>query len=116
MIKGIGIDIVETMRFETVKDKDHFLKQIFTKQEIRDARHVTRSSQYFSVLFAIKEALFKACRIGLHNGSYWHNVHIKNVNKITISGVFKKIFNKPMHTYESHGCSKRYTCSVVLIE
>jgi phosphopantetheine--protein transferase-like protein len=116
MIKGIGIDIVDTTRFETVKNKDHFINQLFTPQELALAQRAKSRNRFFSVLFATKEALFKAYSIGLGLGSYWKNVNIRNTGTITISGVLSTLLKSPVHTYESHACSKRYACSVVLIE
>ena len=94
MIRGIGIDIIDTKRFGTVKNQKKFLRQLYTSNEIREIQHLNKKDQQCSVYFAIKETILKAFKIGLHFGSYWHNIDIGKNFKITLSGYFKKILKK----------------------
>lgn len=116
MIKGIGIDITNTRRFKTVKDQKKILQQIFTNTEISEIQHLNRKDQQCSVHFALKEAILKAFKIGLHFGSYWHNINIGRDFKITLSGYFKKFLKKTTKIHISHTCSKRYAIGFVLVQ
>lgn len=61
MIKGIGIDIVENLRFEN--KSTNFLKRLFTDYEISSAPE-KRKSEYYASRFASKEAFSKALGTG----------------------------------------------------
>ncbi len=117
MIKGIGIDIVNTERFKKVKHKKKILKQFLTDKEISDAENKTRENHHWATLFTIKEAIFKAFKIGLHYGSYWYNIEINRNFKVFLSGYFRKFFkNKATKVYISQSCSKRYALSFILVQ
>jgi phosphopantetheine--protein transferase-like protein len=62
MILGIGIDMVDTKRFETWHTKPvHQLMRIFSEHEITYClEHQNQSAQRFAVRFAAKEAFYKA--------------------------------------------------------
>ena len=57
-IKGIGVDCVDISRFEDLKT--HFLKRVYTKNEIRYCRSKREQAQHFAGRFAGKEAVIKA--------------------------------------------------------
>lgn len=64
MITGIGVDV---LRYERIKEEildpdDAFVRRIFTAREIGDASHREDRQQYFTGLYAAKEAVFKALR------------------------------------------------------
>ena len=65
MIVGIGTDIVENSRFESLSDG--FLKRIFTEYEIALASEKASSTEYFASRFAAKEAVAKALGTGFRN-------------------------------------------------
>lgn len=68
MIRGHGIDIVETERIRRVIDKygQRFTEKFFTKQEIEGAKKLKDPVPYYSARFAAKEAFSKALGTGFH--------------------------------------------------
>jgi len=77
MIIGTGVDITEVRRLRQAMEKwgDYFLKRVFTKEELENAK--TRGSlyQHLAGRFAAKEAVFKA--LG-NKGLTWQDVEILN--------------------------------------
>ena len=67
-------------------------------------------------LFAIKEAIFKAFKIGLHFGSHWHDIGINRDLKVNLSGYLEKISKNKTKVSVSKTCSKQYALSLALIE
>ena len=81
MILGIGIDIIELERIQKAIDRwgDHFLKHVFTDEEIRYAKEHKFPTQHFAARFAAKEAIFKALGDQEHIG--WKDIKIFNDEK-----------------------------------
>jgi holo-[acyl-carrier protein] synthase len=71
---GIGIDICEVRRFDRLKEKEGFLRKIFSEDEISYCISKKNSSECFAVRFAAKEAFLKALGTGLRSG-----VHLKEI-------------------------------------
>lgn len=61
MIQGIGTDIVKISRIEKAIENPRFLREIFTEEEIREARGRASS---LAGDFAVKEAVSKALGTG----------------------------------------------------
>jgi len=116
MIKGIGVDIIDIKRFATVQNKEVFLKQTFTADEIKNGKHMHDKNKYWARLFAIKEALLKTLKIGLRTGTHWHDIHISKDFVVTLSGYFKEPLNKKTKIFVAHSCSKRYAASITFIQ
>jgi holo-[acyl-carrier protein] synthase len=70
MIYGVGIDLVEIDRIETIVKKwgDNFLNKVFTTGEIEYCNGQAFPPRHFAVRFAAKEALLKAFGEGLFGG------------------------------------------------
>ncbi|MFA4874862.1 MAG: holo-ACP synthase [bacterium] len=62
MILGIGVDLVDVRRFESIifRWQHRFLKRIFTDKEIRYCNTKKHPAQRFATRFAAKEAFIKA--------------------------------------------------------
>ena len=62
MIIGIGVDIVDVKRFESIiyRWRERFLRRIFTDKEIRYCNTKKHPAQRFATRFAAKEAFIKA--------------------------------------------------------
>lgn len=62
MILGIGIDIVDVRRIESIifRWQERFLRRIFTDLEIRYCNNKKNPAQRFATRYAAKEAYFKA--------------------------------------------------------
>lgn len=116
MLKGIGVDITRIKRYSNVKNKDRFLKQFLNDEEISEANKTNNKNRYPMALFAIKEAIFKALKIGLFFGFYWHDISIKKNLKVNLSGYFGKMIKSKTRILVSKTCSKQYALSLTLIE
>lgn len=116
MLKGIGVDITRIKRFNNVKNKGRFLKQFLNDEEISEANETNNKNRYWTALFAIKEAIFKAFKTGLYFGSYWHDINIKKDFEVNLSGYFGKIIKSRTRISVSKTCSKQYALSLALIE
>ncbi|MBN2125941.1 MAG: holo-ACP synthase [Deltaproteobacteria bacterium] len=78
MIYGIGIDLVNIARMETVLKRwgDRFVSRVFTEEEaaLCSARSFPPSS--FALRFAAKEALSKALGLGMRKGVRWRDIEV----------------------------------------
>lgn len=73
MIRGVGIDITERDRCASVVN-DPILRRQFAAPEEEQALDQTDDAGAWATLFAAKEAILKALRIGLFYGSYWQDI------------------------------------------
>jgi holo-[acyl-carrier protein] synthase len=83
MILGVGIDLVQNSRIERLLKKfdNHFIKKIFTEQEIAAAKKISSSkklSQYYAKRFAAKEAFSKATGFGIGKKVSFLDVSVEN--------------------------------------
>jgi len=61
MCKGLGLDLCEIARMETLLENQHFLERYFGEEEISYIRSKGRNAaQTLAGIFAAKEALAKA--------------------------------------------------------
>lgn len=67
MIRGIGIDVVRTERFQSYDES--FLAKLFSKKEIELSKETKNRQEYLASRFAAKEALSKALGTGIRNFS-----------------------------------------------
>ncbi|MFH2119470.1 MAG: holo-ACP synthase [Pseudomonadota bacterium] len=67
MVFGIGIDLVEVGRIETILKKweERFLCRIYSAEEIRYCNERARPAVHFAARFAVKEAFLKAIGVGM---------------------------------------------------
>jgi holo-[acyl-carrier protein] synthase len=74
---GTGVDITEVRRIRQAVEKwgEEFLKRVFTKAEIKNAKTKTSFYQHLAGRFAAKEAIFKA--VGDSQLS-WQDIQIHN--------------------------------------
>ncbi len=79
-VLGIGIDIEEIARFETLTAEWglRFEKKVYTDEEIRYCNGKTRPSQHFAARFAAKEAFSKAIGTGWTGAFRWTDVEVRN--------------------------------------
>jgi holo-[acyl-carrier protein] synthase len=66
---GVGVDIVNIDRMRKILNRDNgsFLKRVFTRKEILNARKFEDEAEYFSKVFAFKESFAKAKGCGFRN-------------------------------------------------
>lgn len=77
MIKGVGIDIVETARIKAVmaRRREQFLNRVFTAGEQQYCLAKANAHVYFAGRFAAKEAVLKALGTGLR-ACKWTDIEI----------------------------------------
>jgi holo-[acyl-carrier protein] synthase len=78
MIVGTGIDIVEVARVAAAIERfgDHFLRRIFTPNEIRYCESKANRAERYAARFAAKEAALKAIGTGWRGGVSWQDVEV----------------------------------------
>ena len=78
MIFGIGTDIVEIKRIETMTSLDKFASKILSHNEKEFYDSLTNQKQivYISKQFAAKEAIAKAIGTGIQNDAHFRNIEI----------------------------------------
>jgi len=118
MIQGIGVDVVALSRVQEMRDKNDFLGNILTPDEIVKRECQREHENYPWILFAVKEALFKALGCGLMMGSLWHDVDLSNTGSINLTGKIKELAcqRSVRNIYYTHATSKNYVVAVVILE
>lgn len=78
MIIGIGVDIAEIARFDTLSDRfgERFARRVLTADELLEYRRRKHSSAYLATRFAAKEAVAKACGTGIGAELGFHSMQI----------------------------------------
>jgi phosphopantetheine--protein transferase-like protein len=115
VLHGIGIDIHEKKRFLSVRSLKTVMRQLFTPLEIDQGVRYTHPQDHWSKLFACKEAVLKACAIGLYFGSYWLDITIDKNDKVTLRGKIKKHLAGIPKVLLSHACSRRFAIGCAII-
>lgn len=65
MIVGVGTDLCAIGRMERAARSEHFLARVFAEEEVEYARAGGRAAAHLAASFAAKEALAKACGLGI---------------------------------------------------
>jgi len=90
MVFGIGADIVAVERLNKLKDKEEFLDQVFSPEELSRAPKANRD-RFYASLFAVKESVLKALGCGLSRGSFWHDIRVSKDLKVSLSGPLSEL-------------------------
>ncbi|PAL05793.1 holo-ACP synthase [Peribacillus simplex] len=115
MIKGIGVDITELDRMETLINRQPRLKErILTESEILifEKLNGRRKVEYFAGRFAAKEAFSKANGTGI--GKHLSFLDIEIISDDKGKPVISKPFSEGVHLSISH--SREYAVAQVVIE
>ena len=115
MIKGIGVDITELDRMETLINRQPRLKErILTESEILifEKLNGRRKVEYFAGRFAAKEAFSKANGTGIGKHLSFLDIEITSDDKG--KPVISKPFSEGVHLSISH--SRDYAVAQVVIE
>ena len=124
MIVGIGIDIVEIERLRAVleRQKDRFLRRVFTTGEQEYCSNHRDPVPHYAVRFAAKEGLFKALGTGWAGGVSWLDVEVLRKGGAaptlslagTAGAVAKELGAQIVHVSLSH--SVQNAVAVVILE
>lgn len=115
MIKGIGVDITELDRMETLINRQPRLKErILTESEILifEKLNGRRKVEYFAGRFAAKEAFSKANGTGI--GKHLSFLDIEIISDDKGKPVISRPFSEGVHLSISH--SRDYAVAQVVIE
>lgn len=76
MIVGIGVDIVDVARVESLLARfgERFVTRVFTPAEADYARRSVRAAERLAGRFAVKESVLKALGTGKSQGIRWRDV------------------------------------------
>jgi len=78
MIYGVGIDLVNIQRLETVLQRwgDRFVRRVFTEQEAAFCFKRAYPASPLALRFAAKEAFSKAIGLGMRKGIRWRDIEV----------------------------------------
>ena len=128
MILGIGTDIIEIKRFQSIlKKTPSVLNRIFTKTEIKIGEKLSASKRhaYYAKRFAAKEAVSKACGTGIGNVISWKDIEISNLksgepvatlSQSAIISLKKKFKAKNLSLFLSLSDEKDYATAFAVLE
>ena len=67
MIVGIGVDLCSVSRMEKAIASEHFVRRVFTAEEILYASGKARPARHFAGSFAAREAFSKASGVSMYS-------------------------------------------------
>jgi holo-[acyl-carrier protein] synthase len=121
MILGIGIDIIEIDRVKESIDRfgDHFLKKIYTPNELEYCLSKHNKYQHFAARFAAKEAIYKALSSEWGSDISWQDMDIMNepngLPVVKFSGNLEEFVNKDKSIKISMSHSDNYVACVAIV-
>ncbi|HEM8209274.1 TPA: holo-ACP synthase [Providencia rettgeri] len=79
-IVGLGIDIVEIARIESMIERtgDSLAKRILTEAELVQYQQQSKPARFLAKRFAVKEAAAKALGTGIRNGLAFNQFEVTN--------------------------------------
>ncbi len=126
MILGVGMDIVEVHRIETLLRRfgSRFVTRVFNEEEIAYCEKQSRPARHYAVRFAAKEAFVKALgeRRAAYPGMRWSDIGVQRSPQgqptFTFSGTIKEAIGqiglRQAHLSLTH--STEYAAAVVILE
>lgn len=123
MILGIGIDLVDVERFESIifRWRERFLRRVFTDKEIKYCNNRKNPAQRFATRYAAKEAFIKALFPRGHKGIRLTEIEIDQKDNRPVINLYgdlpehaRKAGVKNTHVMVSHDGS--YGIANVILE
>ncbi|MCI0694214.1 holo-ACP synthase [candidate division KSB1 bacterium] len=121
MICGIGIDLIEIARVESMlaRWQQHFVQRVFTPEEIALCESRANRASAFAARFAAKEAFAKALGTGIDKDFSWKDFavdhhHNGSPRPVLSSRLAARLENVKIHLSLSH--SDHYATAVVILE
>lgn len=78
MVSGIGVDIVEIARIESMLERfgERIARRLLTRQELETFHTRHNSASFLASRFAAKEAASKALGTGIRDGIGFHSIEV----------------------------------------
>jgi len=124
-VLGIGVDIVENKRINSLIKNDKFVKRVFSKNEIISSKKIIKKVSFFAKRFAAKESLAKALGTGFRNNLNLKDVEILNdylgqpyyLKNKKINSLIKKRFNiNKFNLFLSISDEKGYSIAFTILQ
>jgi len=80
-ILGIGVDIIQNKRIQSLLKNKRFINRTFSKNEIKLSKKISNKTNYFAKRFAAKEAFTKAIGTGFRNNLNLRDIEVLNDKK-----------------------------------
>ena len=123
MISGIGVDLVDKVRFMNLIKKfgNRVATKILSKDEYLEYKNISNKPSFLSKRFAAKEALSKALGVGLYRkGIYPKHISVKHNDFgkpfLSLSSELKTVVNNNMRIQLSITDSDTQSIAFVVIE
>lgn len=124
MIFGIGTDIVNVSRVQTLIDKhgDQFASRILSSDEYEEYQQATQKAHFLAKRFAAKEATVKAFGTGMRLGMSHHDISVDHDHNgrpiLKLTDKVKSLFSKHNITQSHISISdeKEYAVAFVVLE
>lgn len=121
MISGIGIDLIEIARVESMLARwpERFVGRVFTPEEIAICESRTNRASAYAARFAAKEAFSKALGTGVDKDFSWKDFAVGRQNNgsplpLLSPRLAARLKNTKIHLSLSH--SEHYATAVVILE
>ncbi|WP_272677954.1 holo-ACP synthase [Providencia sp. PROV019] len=123
-IVGLGTDIVEIARIESVLERtgDSLAKRILTETELVQYQQQSMPARFLAKRFAVKEAAAKALGTGIRNGLAFNQFEVSNdkLGKplLSLTGEALALANRlrVTHCHVSITDERHYASATVIIE
>lgn len=121
MLEGIGIDLIDVARMESILKKwgEKFLTKLFTRSEIDFCIKKANAAECFAARFAAKEALAKALGHGFCEHFKWTDVEVSRDDSgkpaFVIGGVTRELV-KDKHVLLSMTHVQSHAAAIATVE
>jgi holo-[acyl-carrier protein] synthase len=120
VIKGLGVDLCSNSRMKSKIRNSHFVKKVFTPEEINYSKSGKYPEKHFASSFAAREAFAKASGLGLFQVVF-HGVWLDRTNPVPVLGISQKIIETiapdgNLKTWVSISHEYDLTVAVVILE
>ena len=124
-LSGIGVDIIENLRFKKNIKNKKFLKRVFSNYEILNSKKKSNKISFFAKRFAAKEAFSKSLGTGISNNLNFKDIVVKNdksgkpfffITKKIKSFIKKKFNTNKFNFFLSISDEKNYSIAFVIFQ
>ena len=124
-ILGIGVDIINNKRIQSIIKNKRFIHKTFGKNEVKFSKKIKRKTNYFAKRFAAKEAFAKSLGTGFRNNLNFKDIEVLNdkkgkpyyFNSKKIENLVKKRFKvKNYNLFLSITDEKNYSIAFMILQ